>query len=60
MIVDFAGTIMATKKRNINQFLSVCAYFKDFANGIKYIKIITCLFMKQPYVSNAGQFLEGG
>ena len=38
MIVDFAGTIIATKKRNINQFLSVCAYFKDFANGMKYIE----------------------
>ena len=38
MIDDFAGTRIATKKRNINQFLGVCAYFKEFANGIKYIQ----------------------
>ena len=38
MIADFTETRIATLKRNINQFLSVCAYFKEFANGIKYIQ----------------------
>ena len=34
----FAETRIATYKRNINQFLGVCVYFKDFANGINYIQ----------------------
>ena len=35
---DFARNENHNIKANINQFLSVCAYFKEFANGIKYIQ----------------------
>ena len=38
MIADFAEMRIATQKQDINQFLSICVYVKEIANGINYIQ----------------------
>ena len=38
VIVDFSETRIATLKRNSNQFLGVCVYVREYANGVNYIQ----------------------